>query len=436
MNNKSLVTVYIPSRNYGNFLDQAIQSVVNQSYSNWELFIIDDASSDNTKKANKILSLSRGDLIIRLDADDWLDESALLIMTSKFNTDNNIGLVYGNYYYTDINGKIIGIEKKFINNDSLNVKFSPPHGACTMVKTKILKSVGGYSENFNAQDGWDLWYKIHRKIKFASIDSVVFYYRQHSSSLSRNTHKILEARKKIISSSINAFSGNYKSKCLAIIPVKESFNNFKNAPFSRLNGKTLLELTINEARKSKNVTDIIISTTSKKVINYIKKYNIKKSNKKLMIHDRSKNNELNHIQIKRIIFESIAEFNIQKNIYPDTAIFLSIHAPNKSSSTIDNAIYTLKENLFDSVVSVTPEEEPIFSLTRKGLKVLNPGRFDDLSYEKEQLYKFNGAVIALWANKIDVSNLLGDNIGYIEMTREDSIQIKSHNELKFFNKKL
>lgn len=464
MNREPLVTVYIPSRNYGKFLSQSVQSVINQTYNNWELFIIDDASNDNTESiaskylkeypdkikfiklkkkkglqfiANKVLHLSLGSLILRLDADDWLDESALLIMVHKFLSDKNIGLVYGNYFYTNSSGKILGIEKKFINNNNVdvNVKFAPPHGACTMVKTKILKSVGGYSENFNAQDGWDLWYKVHKKIKFSNTESVIFYYRQHEDSLSKNTKKIIEARKKIISKSINSFSGNYKNKCLAIIPVKESFKNFKNAPFKKLNGKTLLDICINEVKKSKKITHIMVSTASKKVINYIKSYNSKKNNKKILIYDRSKNNEDNHIQIKRIITDSLNEFYKQKKIYPDISVFLSLHSPNKSFTTIDNAIDTLKENLFDSVVSVTPEEEPIFNLTNTGLKVLNPGRFDDLSYEKEQLYKFNGSVIAMWSNTIEDFDVLGEKIGFIEMTREDSIQIKSPNEFNLFNRK-
>ena len=47
---KNLVTVYITNRNYGKYLDQSIQSVINQEYKNIFLIIIDDASSDNSKK--------------------------------------------------------------------------------------------------------------------------------------------------------------------------------------------------------------------------------------------------------------------------------------------------------------------------------------------------------------------------------------------------
>ena len=48
MSSKSLVTIYIPCRNYGNFLAQSVESVFNQSYTNWELVIINEASDDNT----------------------------------------------------------------------------------------------------------------------------------------------------------------------------------------------------------------------------------------------------------------------------------------------------------------------------------------------------------------------------------------------------
>ena len=46
---KPLVTIYIPTRNYGKFLKQSVESVIDQVYSNWELFIVDEGSKDNSK---------------------------------------------------------------------------------------------------------------------------------------------------------------------------------------------------------------------------------------------------------------------------------------------------------------------------------------------------------------------------------------------------
>ena len=210
--NTPLVTVYVPCRNYGLYLSKAIDSVMAQLYSNWELFIINEGSSDNTKDialtyvnrcpkqitlidnkkptglqklANVALSKANGKYMLRLDADDWLDENALLIMVAKLEATPDVGLVYGNYFYTDSQGNVLGFERRNSLGEEDQVGFLPPHGACTMFRTRALKTVGGYSEDIDAQDGWELWYKLYARFGAASINAPTFYYRQHSSSLSR-----------------------------------------------------------------------------------------------------------------------------------------------------------------------------------------------------------------------------------------------------------
>ena len=101
-----LITVYITNYNYGKFIKKAINSVLNQTFKNFELIIIDDGSKDkstniikkfqNKKKIkvifqknkglivsnNLALRLSKAKYIIRLDSDDWLDPHALEIMSN------------------------------------------------------------------------------------------------------------------------------------------------------------------------------------------------------------------------------------------------------------------------------------------------------------------------------------------------------------------
>ena len=156
MNSKPLVTIYIPCGNYGRFLNQSVESVFNQLYTNWELIIIDEASDDDTavisrelqsrfpekitliqnkksiglqKIANNVLNIANGKYLVRLDADDWFDECALLLMVAKLEATPSVGLVYGNYFYTDSDGKILGIERRWkIKNEDIGGHL-PPHGA-------------------------------------------------------------------------------------------------------------------------------------------------------------------------------------------------------------------------------------------------------------------------------------------------------------------
>ena len=191
--------------------------------------------------ANKIISIAKGKYIIRLDADDWLHEVALLIMVNKLEENSKAAIAYGNYFYTDEKGKIIGVEIRYKLGKEDLIGHIPPHGACTLVETNALKSVDGYLENVDAQDGWDLWFKLYKKVGAISIDLPLFYYRQHSKSLSRDNDRLLNARAKIFAEIRKKSNENYKPNVLAVIPIKESYPDMKNVPYQKINGKTLLK---------------------------------------------------------------------------------------------------------------------------------------------------------------------------------------------------
>ena len=127
--------------------------------------------------------------------------------------------------------------------------------------------------------------------------------------------------------------------------------------------------------------------------------------------------------------ESIMEHKIEEwiengNQYPDIIVYLSLHAINRKTSHIDKAINNLIITESDSVVSVQEEREPMFNYGKSGLNLINPGRFRDLTYDKERLYRFNGSIIAsLWKN-ISKNSLFGLKTSFIEMSYKDSIQVK------------
>ena len=109
-----LITVYITNFNYGRFIKKAINSVLNQTFKNYELIIIDDGSKDKSleiirefqnkknikiifQKNNRLffsnnlaLRLSKAKYIMRLDSDDWLDPHALEIMSNILERDKRL----------------------------------------------------------------------------------------------------------------------------------------------------------------------------------------------------------------------------------------------------------------------------------------------------------------------------------------------------------
>ena len=66
----------------------------------------------------------------------------------------------------------------------------------------------------------------------------------------------------------------------------------------------------------------------------------------------------------------------------------------------------------------------MFKLQTSGLELINPGRFQDLDYDRERLYRFNGSILATWWDVLKDHHLFGEKISSLEMSLEDSFQLK------------
>ena len=81
-------------------------------YPNQITLINNERPAGLQKAGNDVLSKANGKYMLRLDADDWLDENTTLIMAAKLEATPDVGLVYGNYFYTDSNGNVLGFERR------------------------------------------------------------------------------------------------------------------------------------------------------------------------------------------------------------------------------------------------------------------------------------------------------------------------------------
>lgn len=242
LNNLPKITVYITNYNYGKYLGKSINSVLRQTFKDFELIIIDDGSNDNSKKilknyfknkkikiiiqknkglirsSNIAIKLATGRFIMRLDADDYLDKNALLILYNEIVKNNEIALVYSDYILVDRNENLINHERRnLIKNNSL--KNIPAHGACSLIRKSALFEVGLYNEKFDRQDGYDVWLKLSKRYQIRNVNLPLFYYRQHGKNLTINNSKLLKVRSEIFDTHIKKMP--QKKDCVCIIPVRE-----------------------------------------------------------------------------------------------------------------------------------------------------------------------------------------------------------------------
>ena len=439
-NYKPLISVYITNYNYEKFIAKSILSVLNQSYKNIELIIIDDGSTDNSKKIiqtfndsrivkkmynqniglnksnNLAIKNAKGRYIIRLDADDYFHKNALKTFVDHIRKNINSSLIYPDYYIINENGFKLSRVKRENFKDKVSMLDLPAHGACTMFKTSTLRKIGGYDEDFNCQDGYDIWLKMINKFQISNINKPLFFYRQHSASLTTNEFKILNTRAKIKEKRVKYLKLD-KKDTLAIIPIRQSnFNKFVN-PFTKINKKKLIDIAIGYAKKSKYTSKILVSTDDNKVSDYINK-------KKNIILEKRKNQNLNNLDLVINDILKNRKYSKFKNL-----LIIFIEFPFRNEVYLDKAINSLRLFNADVIECVRNENRLIYYHDGKGLKLLKSNKF--LKAERDKIYIRTGGVVALNIKKFLKNKKMYFNkkIGHIIIDKKSSFSIQSKFDL-------
>lgn len=274
MNKKPLVTVICICYNHENYVTQALDSIIEQTYKPIEIIIVDDCSTDNsalvindwleqnsrakflpnttnigvTKSFNKAKALSKGDYIIDLAADDILMENAAEILISVFNQHDTIAIAYGNAalideynnfienYYTSNQEAKSGDLYKSIISQTLKI-----NSVASMMKTKVLDSLGGYDESLLYED-LDIWIRASRNYHFNYVDEIIVKKRIISSSLGNQFKKPL-----------NKFSKRLNRSVYTILKKAYHLNRDK------WENKALIMRVRNEMKKSLKNYDLILA---------------------------------------------------------------------------------------------------------------------------------------------------------------------------------
>ncbi len=260
-----VVSIVIPTYNHAKYIGKALNSVVNQTYKNWEAIIIDNNSTDDTdnviiqyndprikylkihnngiiaKSRNMGIRQAKGEWIAFLDSDDWWTKDKLEVCLSKIN--KNVDFVHHAHEYVSksksyFKKKIIkGRElKKPILNDLLIggiTKGSQISNSSVIVRKNILTKIGGLNENkmLVGADDYDTWLRIAQITdQFLYVNKKLGYYLFHDANTQKKNMSIpqrlvvrdfihlfneqqkinLEIKLRYISGSFNYLNNNHK----------------------------------------------------------------------------------------------------------------------------------------------------------------------------------------------------------------------------------
>lgn len=209
------VSIVLPVYNGEHYLRESLDSIVQQSFTDWELIIVNDCSTDSTseivkeylekdtrikvinniknEKLPKSLNIgfknAKGKYLTWTSDDNRYRENALQKMYDILSRDSSVGLVYACMMNIDKYGNELGT-KKMVEEEEL--LFGNIIGACFMYKREVMESIGEYNtELFGAED-YDYWLRIAEKYQVVSIDDVLYDYRRHEESLSSTKKELIK----------------------------------------------------------------------------------------------------------------------------------------------------------------------------------------------------------------------------------------------------
>ena len=435
-----LVTVYIANHNYGRFIEQAIKSVLKQTLPDFELIIIDDGSTDNSREIieryaeqekvttifqqnrglnvtnNIALRAAHGRYIIRLDADDYLDENALAVLTTALEQNPDVGLVFPDYFLVDEDGAILEVVRRH-NFDEVTLLDQPAHGAGTLIRRQCLLELGGYDESFRCQDGYELWVRFIQRYRVKNVNLPLFYYRQHPQSLTRNEEHILDTRAQIIEKRTLRQGQHFSA--IAIVPVRGQSTDPRSPALRPLGGRALIDWTLRPALEARRLSGVVITTPDEELLSYV----ARNYGDRVVTVKRDRKLALPNIAIEDTLFHALGEYTRQHPA-PDVLVILYIESPFRSAQHIDSAVDMLELFNTDTVVAVRPDTDVLYQHNGFGLQPLRKAQ--TLRLEREELYREVGYMRAVKREFLETQRkLVGGKTGHIVLGQLAAMRLQS-----------
>jgi glycosyltransferase involved in cell wall biosynthesis len=213
-----VVSVVMAAYNSERFIGEAIQSILDQSFKNFELIIVNDCSHDTTWKIIKKyslvdkrigiyqniknmggcqtlnigMSLAKGKYIAVMDNDDWSYPERLEKQVNFLEKNPKVGIVGGTMEIIDENG-VVSSKRKY-NLDDADIRknlfrYSPFAHPLIMMRRSVLEIVGYGDCEYAPADDYELYFRIGTVAKFANLKDTIFKYRVVANSMTQRMTK-------------------------------------------------------------------------------------------------------------------------------------------------------------------------------------------------------------------------------------------------------
>jgi glycosyltransferase involved in cell wall biosynthesis len=208
-------SVFIANYNNAKYLDTAINSIISQTYQNWELVIVDDGSTDHSLKVIepylkdkriKLIALGsnygvgyskkmgaencQNEIIGVLDADDKIHEETLRIIVDAYKNNPDCGFIYTSMYRCDSLLKNCKIDRRV--GDVIPPKTSIFNYKISMFRTFLRETylkTSGYDPKLRAAVDRDIIYKLEEVTNFKFVNKPLYYYRKNEKGVSQGNNE-------------------------------------------------------------------------------------------------------------------------------------------------------------------------------------------------------------------------------------------------------
>ena len=207
------ITVLLPVYNASRYLERAVRSLFAQTFSDFEILALNDASTDDSLtilnrlarddsrlkvidapkrgmsgQLNEGLKLTRSEFIARMDSDDVALPDRFSKQVAALVAHPQVGLIAGAYELIDDRDRPIASLKQPGDHDALvEIMLTGRNPIChplVMYRKSVIDKVGGYDASMYPSDDLDLWLRMSEVTRISALDDVLLKYRQHSESVS------------------------------------------------------------------------------------------------------------------------------------------------------------------------------------------------------------------------------------------------------------